>query len=95
MMCKFDNQHIVEELKKELGFGWHVYPLNIHTSKSKASDKSKYLIGDIYCVHCKSKKILEVHNDSYSTFSGQSTEWVFKCSSCNRFMTIEYETVVL
>ena len=94
-MCKFDNQHIVEELKKELGFGWHVYPINIHSSKSNISRDKKQYIGEIYCVHCRSRKIIEVHSDSYSTITGKAAEWVFKCLNCHKFMTIEHETGVL
>jgi len=90
-MCKFDNQHIVEELKKELGFGWHVYPVNIYISKLKKQAVKKKYIGDIYCVHCKSKKLFEVHNDSYNTILGKTSEWILKCSICNRYMTVEHE----
>ncbi|MBN1251899.1 MAG: hypothetical protein JXR51_10335 [Bacteroidales bacterium] len=92
-MCKFDNHHIVEELKNELGFGWHVYPVNIHSTKLNFESKQPQYQGNIYCVHCKSKKIIEVHTDSYKTISGKATEWVFKCSDCNKYMTVEHEII--
>ena len=90
-MCKFDKQHIVEELKNKLGSGWHVYPVNIYQNSTRSFTKSIIYCGSAYCVHCRSNSISVVHTDSYETFLGGATEWVFQCKDCEKFMSIEHE----
>ena len=90
-MCKFDKQYIVEELKKKLGYGWHVYPVNIYQKSTKNFTNPISYNGPVYCVHCKSKNIAEVHTDEYGTVSGGATEWVYKCFDCNKYMTVGHE----
>jgi len=92
-MCKFDKQHIVEELKSKLGFGWYVYPVNIHqhTEKKNYHLQPRAYLGVVYCVHCRSNNIIEILKDSYGTMSGGATEWVYQCKDCKKSMTVEYE----
>ena len=90
-MCKFDNQHIVEELKSKLGYGWHIYPVNIYQKSGKDFNKPVNYKGPVYCVHCRSNNISEVHTDAYGTISGGATEWVFQCNDCQKFMSVEHE----
>jgi len=90
-MCKFDKQHIVEELKNKLGFGWHVYPVNIHQNSTKKHRKPLVYSGVVYCVHCRSNNIHEIFKDSYGTMNGGATEWVYQCKDCNKSMTVEHE----
>ena len=90
-MCKFDNQHIVEELKNKLGFGWHVYPVNIYQKSGKSFNKPIAYRGPLYCVHCRSGNISELHYATYGIVSGGSKEWVFQCDDCYKFMSVEHE----
>ena len=90
-MCKFDNQHIVEELKSKLGFGWHVYPVNIYQNSNKNLKQAVHYKGPVFCVHCRGVNILQVYSDVYGTASGGGTEWVYKCNDCKKFMSVEHE----
>ena len=90
-MCKFDKQYIVEELKAKLGYGWHVYPVNIHQNSAKLYNTPRMYFGAVYCVHCRSNNIREIFKDSYATMTGGATEWVYRCKDCNRLMTVEHE----
>ena len=90
-MCKFDNQHIVEELKSKLGFGWHVYPVNIYQKSNKDFKSQLNYAGPIFCVHCRAVNISQVHSDAYGTLSGGAKEWVFKCNDCLKYMSVEHE----
>jgi hypothetical protein len=90
-MCRIDSQPNIEKLKGKLGFGWHIFPIKLETKKANPSKVSSLIQNELFCIHCNSIDISLVGFDEYQTVSGDSVEWVYKCNTCKKNMTIVKE----
>jgi hypothetical protein len=91
-MCHIDNQPNIDKLKSKLGFGWHIFPLELKTKKvNLASINPSLNKNELFCIHCGSHELTLVGFDEYQTVSGDSAEWVYQCKMCKKNMTIVKE----
>lgn len=90
-MCRIDSQPNIEILKNKLGYGWHVFPIELET-KNQNMPRLSLEQKNLFCIHCKNQDLQLIGYDEYETVSGSSSEWVYKCTSCQKNMTIVKES---
>lgn len=83
---------LINKLYKLIGkYNVTIYPKNIYPEETKNIVPETIYSGPIFCIHCGCKSIYEIYRDAGGTIAGGSTDYVYLCSKCNKYMSIEFE----